>query len=166
MFERQGSGADGRRVPCRGARYEFRFRSLKAAPHEIIDTNVRNEPFRQRTRHRSTEDDGLRVGHRADRRSDERDLRRDGRRQTNANSSLLPADEPLSGSQKLPSFLKRGVSFGFEYRAAAEVAIKIEMAIERSVCRGEFLKGRHPSESRHCSLSSPERQMAVLGPIV
>ncbi len=78
-------------------------------------------------------------------------------RQTNANSSLLSADEPLSGGQKLSPFLKRGVSFRFEYRAAVEVAIKIKMVVERGVGRGEFLQVRHSSESRHGPLSSPER---------
>ena len=70
------------------------------------------------------------------------------------------------GSEKLPPFSKRGVALGFEGLAVVDVAVEIEMVIERSVGRDEFLQVRHSPEPGHRSLSSPERQVAILRPII
>ena len=46
------------------------------------------------------------------------------------------------------------------------MAVEIEVVMERSVGRSEFLQVRHSPEPRHRPLSSPERQVAVLGAVV
>ena len=50
--------------------------------------------------------------------------------------------------------------------AAVEVAILIEMIMDRGVDGGEFLQGFNVPELRHRPLSSSERLMRVFGPIV
>jgi hypothetical protein len=50
--------------------------------------------------------------------------------------------------------------------AAVEVAILAEVIVDRGVDGGEFLKGLHVPEPPHRPLSSSERLMRVLSPIV
>ena len=40
------------------------------------------------------------------------------------------------------------------------------MIVNRAVYRGEFLKGFHPPERERGSLSSPQRQVGILDPVV
>ena len=69
-------------------------------------------------------------------------------------------------SQKLAPFGDRGLFHRFECGAVADVAVWIEVIVERCVGRGEFLSVRHSPEPRHCPLSSSEVQVAVLGSVV
>jgi hypothetical protein len=50
--------------------------------------------------------------------------------------------------------------------AAVEVAVLVEVVVERGVYGGELLKGLHVPEIRHRRLSSSERLMRIFGPIV
>ena len=47
-----------------------------------------------------------------------------------------------------------------------DVAVEIEVIVERGVGRSEFLQVRHSPESRHSSFSPSKGQVAVLGPVV
>ena len=60
-------------------------------------------------------------------------LPRRGCCQTNANSSLLVDENAGLGSEKLPPFSKRCVALGFERLAVVDVAVEIEMVVERCV---------------------------------
>ncbi len=71
----------------------------------------------------------------------------------------------LSGGELTP-LGQGGGTVLFEDVAAAEVAVVIELVMDRGVDGGEFLKGLHIPEPRHRPLSSSERLMRVLSPIV
>ncbi len=49
---------------------------------------------------------------------------------------------------------------------AVEVAALVEVIVDRGVDSGKLLESLHVSELRHRTLSSSERLMGVLGPIV
>ena len=50
--------------------------------------------------------------------------------------------------------------------AADEVAFLVEMVVDGGMDRTEFLKGVHPSKPRHSPLSSSERLVRILRPVV
>ena len=46
------------------------------------------------------------------------------------------------------------------------MAFLVEVVVDVGVDRGALLEGPHPPEPEHRSLSSTERQVALLGPVV
>ena len=54
----------------------------------------------------------------------------------------------------------------FENVAAVEVAILVEVVVDRGMGGGEFLQGLYVPEPRHRSFSSSERLVRILGSIV
>jgi hypothetical protein len=65
---------------------------------------------------------------------------------------------PSSGGNLTP-FGKGGRPVDFEVPAAVKVTFLVEMIVDRSVGRGEFLKRFRAPEFRHRALSSSERLM-------
>lgn len=54
----------------------------------------------------------------------------------------------------------------FEDVAAGEMAVEIEMVVDRGVDSSEFLQGFDVPEIRHRTLSSPKRLVRVFGPVI
>jgi hypothetical protein len=54
----------------------------------------------------------------------------------------------------------------FENIATVEMAVLVEVVVERGMGGGEFLQGLYVSEPRHRSFSSSERLVRILGSIV
>ena len=54
----------------------------------------------------------------------------------------------------------------FENISSVEVAVVVEMIVDRGMDGGELLQGLYVSELRHRSFSSPERLVGILGSIV
>ncbi len=67
---------------------------------------------------------------------------------------------------ELTPFSERGSAVLLEDIAAVEVAILVEMIMDRGVDGGEFLQGLYVPELCHRSFSSPERLVGILGSIV
>ena len=63
-------------------------------------------------------------------------------------------------------FSERRRSVLLEDVAAVEVAVLIEVVVDRGVDGREFLQGLYVPELHHCSFSSPERLVGILGSIV
>ncbi len=78
--------------------------------------------------------------------------------QTKSNQSPKSGELRISGG-KLAPFGQRDSAVMFEDIAAVEVAILIEVVVDRGMDGGEFLKGLHVPELRHRPLSSSERLM-------
>ncbi len=70
-----------------------------------------------------------------------------------------------SGRQLSP-LGQRGGAVLLEGVTTTEVTVSIEVIVDRGVDGGEFLKGLYIPEFRHRPLSSSERLMRVLSPIV
>jgi hypothetical protein len=66
----------------------------------------------------------------------------------------------------LTPFSERGSPVLLEDIAAVEVAILVEVVVDRGMGGGEFLQGLYISELRHRSFSSSERLVGILGSIV
>ena len=79
-----------------------------------------------------------------------------GQCQTNANQTAKCAKRIASGCQLTP-LGQRGGPAPFEYIAAVEVAVVIEMIVDRGVDGGEFLECLDVPEFCHCALSSSKR---------
>ena len=67
---------------------------------------------------------------------------------------------------KLTPFSERGSAVLLEDIAAVEVAVVVEVVVDRGMGGGEFLQGLYFPEPRHRSFSSSERLVGILGPIV
>ncbi len=67
---------------------------------------------------------------------------------------------------ELPPFSERGSAVLLEDIAAVEVAVVVEVVVDRGLGGGEFLQGLYIPEPRHRSFSSPERLVGILSPIV
>ena len=63
-------------------------------------------------------------------------------------------------------FSERGSAVLLEDIAAVEVAVLVEVVVDRGMGGGEFLQGLYISELRHRSFSSSERLVGILGSIV
>ena len=89
--------------------------------------------------------------------------------QSNGNVSPVgrrgPKPEPRLGHDCAPLRQGGGASFPVEI-FADEVALLTKMIVNLGVNRGEFLESFHPPKAVHHPLSSSERQVAVLGPVV
>ncbi len=68
--------------------------------------------------------------------------------------------------RELPPLGQGGGAVWLEDVAAVEVAVLIEMIMDRGVDGGEFLQGFNVPKLRHRPLSSSERLMRVFGPVV
>jgi len=85
--------------------------------------------------------------------------------QSNANQSPKHRTPVLSGRQLTPlsqscrAVLLKGIT-------AVEMAVEVEMIVDRGVNGSKFLQGLDVSEPGHCSLSSSEWLMRVFGPVV
>ena len=86
--------------------------------------------------------------------------------QTNANSSQCSQAGQLSGRVELPPLGESGGSAGLEVLASGEAAVLVEVVGDGGVDGGEELKRLHPPEAEHRPLSSPERRVRVLDPVV
>lgn len=53
---------------------------------------------------------------------------------------------PILSGQKLMPFEESGIAFCFESLSAVDVAVEIEVIMERGLGRGEFLQVRHSTE--------------------
>ena len=67
---------------------------------------------------------------------------------------------------ELPPFSERGSAVLLEDIAAVEVAVLVEVVVDRGMGGGEFLQGLYISELRHRSFSSSEGLVGILGSIV
>ena len=67
---------------------------------------------------------------------------------------------------ELTPFGERLSAVLLEDSPAVEVAVPIEMVVDRGVGSGELLQGTDVPESRHRSFSSPERLVRVLSSVV
>ena len=76
--------------------------------------------------------------------------------QANANQSPKCEATSLSGRQLTP-FGQCSRAVLLENFAAVEVAVVVEMIVDRGMGGGEFLQGLYIPELRHRALSSPER---------
>jgi len=74
-------------------------------------------------------------------------------------------ERTLSASNHLPLRQGGGAAF-LECCAVDEVAFLGKVVVERGVNGSELLQQPHLPEAQHRPLSSSERQMAVLGPVV
>jgi hypothetical protein len=61
---------------------------------------------------------------------------------------------------------KRGGAIELEVFAAVKMTFLIEMVVDRRMDRCQLLKRLRTPEFRHRSLTSPERLMRILGPII
>lgn len=80
----------------------------------------------------------------------------EGQCQTNANQTAKCAKRIASGCQLTP-LGQRGGAVLLEDVASAEVAIVVEVIVDRGVDGGEFLQGLDVPEFRHCLFPSSER---------
>ncbi len=71
----------------------------------------------------------------------------------------------LSRSELTP-FSERGSAVLLEDIAAVEVAVLVEVVVDRGMGGGKFLEGLHVPELRHRSFSSSERLVGILSSIV
>ena len=71
----------------------------------------------------------------------------------------------LSRGESAP-FSERGGAILLEGIAAVEMAVPVEVVVDRGMGGGEFLQGLHISEFRHRSFSPSERLVGNLGSIV
>ena len=88
--------------------------------------------------------------------------------QSDANSSPVGAGRLkslMSGGKALP-FVQCGRAGGLVCLAVDQVALGLKVVRVPSVNGGEFLQRLHLAEAQHCSLSSSNGKMAVLGPVV
>ncbi len=85
--------------------------------------------------------------------------------QSNAIQSPKCPATSLSGRQLTP-FGQCGRTVLLENIAAVEVAVVVEMIVDRGMGGGEFLQGLYVPELCHRTLSSPEWLVRILGPIV
>lgn len=69
-------------------------------------------------------------------------------------------------SQKLAPLGEGGGTHRFEHSSVVDVAVWIEVIVERSVGRNEFLEIAHPSKSRHRSFSSSEGRVTILPSVI
>ncbi len=67
---------------------------------------------------------------------------------------------------ELTPFSERGGTVLLEGIAAVEVAVLVEVIVDRGMGGGKFLQGLYISEIRHRSFSSSERLVGILGSIV
>ncbi len=67
---------------------------------------------------------------------------------------------------ELTPFSERGSAVLLEDIAAVEVAVLVEVVVDRGMDGGEFLQGLYVPELRRRSFSSPERLAGILGSIV
>jgi|TARA_Y100000294_G_scaffold172449_1_gene187209 hypothetical protein len=67
---------------------------------------------------------------------------------------------------ELTPFSERGSAILLEDIAAIEVAVLVEVVVDRGMGNGEFLQGLYVPELRHRSFSSSERLVGILGSIV
>ena len=67
---------------------------------------------------------------------------------------------------ELTPFSERGGAVLLEGIAAVEVAVLVEVIVDRGMGGGKFLQGLYISEIRHRSFSSSERLVGILGSIV
>ncbi len=67
---------------------------------------------------------------------------------------------------ELTPFGERRSTVLFKYVAAVEVAVLVEMVVDRGMSRSEFLEGLYIPEPGHRSFPSPERLVGIFGPIV
>ena len=84
--------------------------------------------------------------------------RRQGHCQTNWVGSVESTIENFLCC-KLPPFGQRSGSGLFEYVAAVEMALVVEMVVDRSMDGGEFLQSSDLPEFGHCAFPSPEGLM-------
>ncbi len=66
---------------------------------------------------------------------------------------------------ELTPFSERGSAALLEGIAAVEVAVLVEVVVDRGMGGGEFLQGPHIFEFRHRSFSPSERLVGILGSI-
>ena len=78
------------------------------------------------------------------------------------------ADRKRSGLSRgeLTPFSECGGAVLLEDIAAVEVALLVEVVVNRGMGGGEFLESFYIPEARHCPLSSSERLVGVLGSII
>lgn len=73
---------------------------------------------------------------------------------------------PLVSDRNPAPIRERYIATLFEAGSSTELAIEVEVIVDDGVNGDEFLQGNRPSESLHGPLSSPERLMGILGPVV
>ncbi len=76
------------------------------------------------------------------------------------------AGRPICLYRQLTPFSERGSAALLEDIAAVEVAVVVEVVVDRSMDGSEFLQGLGVPDLRHRSFSSPERLVGILGSIV
>ena len=77
-----------------------------------------------------------------------------------------PSPSFRSGREKATPFSESGGAVQLEILSVVEGALQVEMVVDRGVNRGEFLQRSHAPEPHYGPLSSSERQVRVLGPVV
>ena len=83
-------------------------------------------------------------------------------------TGLELADQRLSRLSRgeLTPFSERSSAVLLEDIAAVEVAVLVEVVVDRGMGGGEFLQGLYISELRHRCFSSSKRLVGILSPIV
>ena len=76
----------------------------------------------------------------------------------------MPDHRPRSRS-RLRVRRHRGLSFPVEDIAAVEVAVLVEMIVDRGKDGAEFLESSYISEARHRTFSWSERLVGILGSV-
>ena len=82
-----------------------------------------------------------------------------GRELADLSSSRLSRDE-------LTPFRECGSAVLFEDVAGVEVAVKVEVIVDRGMGSSELLESFHVPEPRHRSFSSSERLVGIFSPII
>src|SRR5680860_1319171 len=85
--------------------------------------------------------------------------------QTNLNGPAKGADLKRSGC-KLTPFRECGSAVLLEDFAAVQVAVLVEVIVDRGMGSGKLLEGFHVPELRHSSFSSSERLVEIFCAIV
>ena len=79
---------------------------------------------------------------------------------------LADHDRSRHSRGELTPFSERGSAVQFEDVAAVEMAVLVEVIVDRGVGGGKLLESLHVPELRHRSFSSSERLVGILSPIV
>ena len=72
----------------------------------------------------------------------------------------------ISGCTELTPLGKSGGAVQLEIVSAVEVALVVEVIMDRGVNGGKFLQASHAPKTLHRLFSSSQWQMRVLGPVV
>jgi hypothetical protein len=89
-----------------------------------------------------------------------------GRCQSNAKQSQMRQPTWCSGGTKLAPFRECGIALELEGFLRGEVALLIEVVVDRGMGGCELLQATHPPEALHRPLSSPQRLMGIFDAVV